>query len=51
LPFQPLPVQLQPRTNLAVALAEIRDIEVVVAVPHNTYKIPSMPPPFEYSQG
>lgn len=37
--------------NLVAVLVEVRDVEVAVTVPHNTCKMPSMPPPFEYSQG
>lgn len=44
---EPVPVE----DHLVTILVEIRDIEVAVAVPHNTCKAPSVPPPFEYSQG
>ena len=44
---KPVPVE----DNLVGVLVEIRDIEVVVAVPHVMYKMPSVPPPFEYSRG
>jgi hypothetical protein len=43
----PVPVE----DNLVVVLVEIRDVEVAIAVPHDTYKIPSVPPPFECSRG
>lgn len=44
---EPVPVE----HNLVAVLVEIRDVEVAIAVPHDTYKIPSMPPPFECSRG
>ncbi len=44
---EPVPVE----DNLAIVLVEIRGVEVAVAVPHNTCKVPSIPPPFEYSRG
>ena len=43
----PVPVE----DHLVVVLVEIRDIEVAIAVPHDTCKMPSIPPPFEYSRG
>ena len=43
----PVPIQ----DHLVTILVEIRDMEVTVAVPHNTCKVPSKPPPFECSQG
>jgi hypothetical protein len=44
---EPVPVE----DYLAVVLVEIRDVEVAVAVPHNTCNVPSVPPPFECSRG
>jgi hypothetical protein len=40
---KPVPVQ----EDLVAVLVEIRDVEVAIMVPHDTYKMPSMPPPFE----
>lgn len=39
----PVPVE----DNLVAVLVEIRDVQVVVTVPHTTYTMPSVPPPLE----
>jgi hypothetical protein len=44
---EPVPVE----DHLVAVLVEIRDVEVAIVVPHNMCKVPSVPPPFEYSQG
>ena len=41
----PVPVE----DHHVAVLVEVRDVEVAVLVPHDTCKMPSMPPPLECS--
>jgi len=43
----PVPVE----DHLVAVLVEIRDVEVAIAIPHDTRKMPPMSPPLECSQG